>query len=191
MPRPARPWFRFYVEALSDRKLRRLTPAQRWLWVAILGAARMSPKPGALVVADEPLSDDEVADIAGMTVKEVRKAMPLYERAGMLHREDDTWRVTNWDSRQFESDDTTERTRKHRSKERSNGVPGNAPETEAETDTPPLPPAQRGERRRPRIEPARSPQPPPIAELLAARPDPLPVEEGLAHVRALRQVGDV
>lgn len=135
MSRPARPWFRFYVEALADRKLRRLTPAQRWLWVAVLGAARMSPQPGVLQVAGVALTDDELADIAGMAVRDVRRALPLFEGAGMLERHGGMWRVTNWSHRQFESDDVTERTRKHRSRERFNDVPGNAPEAETEAET--------------------------------------------------------
>ncbi|MCL6443142.1 MAG: hypothetical protein K6T83_06760 [Alicyclobacillus sp.] len=35
-------WFRFYTEAISDTKIRRLPPAQRWLWVVMLSLARKS-----------------------------------------------------------------------------------------------------------------------------------------------------
>lgn len=166
MPRPARPWFRFYVEALSDRKLRRLTPAQRWLWVAVLGAARMSPEPGVLLVAEnEPMDEHDLADIAAMPVRDVEKALPLFERAGMLHRDDaGAWVVTNWSGRQYESDNVTARTRKHRSKEHGRNVPTNVPtstvgtdqktETDTDTENPPSSPpsespsatAQRGTR---------------------------------------------
>ena len=47
MPRVARPWFRFYVEAMRDPKMRRLSPAERWLWVAVLAACRESWIPGS------------------------------------------------------------------------------------------------------------------------------------------------
>lgn len=142
MPRAARPWFRFYVETMSDRKLRRLPLDQRWIWCAVLSAARQSPIPGHLMVSErEPLEDDELADIAGAPVKVVRAALPRFEASGMIHRhpESGCWVVTNFAVRQFESDNVTERTRKHRSreqgKERSNGVPGNAPEqSRAETE---------------------------------------------------------
>lgn len=206
MPRPARPWFRFYVEALSDRKLRRLEPAHRWLWVAVLGMARMSPSPGLLLVAEgQPADERDLADVAGMQLKDVRKAMPLFELAGMVQRQDDTWSVTNWAGRQFESDDITERTRKHRSKERFNGVRGNAPETEAETEQPPPTPAERGtehrgqhancrgcgtNRRGAKPDAPTSPQPPPIATVLAGRPAS-DRELNLAAVRELRRVGDL
>lgn len=168
MPRPARPWFRFYVEALSDRKLRRLTPAQRWLWVAILGAARQSPIGGYLLISErESMDAVDLADIAGMPVRDVERALPLFERAGLIERDDDfgAWYVPKWNTRQYESDDTTKRTRKHRSKppdgndegtfqprseERPNsdeGTPvGTPPETEGVTDNPPNPPPSGGHR---------------------------------------------
>lgn len=150
MPRTARPWFRFYVEALHDRKIRRLTPAQRWLWVAVLGCARKSPVPGVLLVAEgQPIEAEDLADVAALPKREVARALPLFEQAGMIGRDEPAgaWRVLNWDERQFETDNTTARTRKHRSQERSNGVGrnvptasvGTPPETETETD-PPTPP---------------------------------------------------
>jgi hypothetical protein len=141
VPRPSRPWFRFYVEALNDPKLRRLDPAERWLWVAILGAARASCEPGVLLVAEnEPYADDELAHFASVPLKVVKSALPKMERLGMLARDDSGWWwVPSWDERQFESDDVTSRTRRHRNGqgtglERSNVVPGNGPETETDTD---------------------------------------------------------
>lgn len=139
MARPSRPWFRFYVEAVTDRKLRRLTPAQRWLWVAILAAARQSPKPGVLLVADDlTMTVEELADHAGMRVRDVKAGLEQMLALGLVAITDGLISVPRWDDRQFESDDVTARTAKHRSRERSQErsppVPGNAPETEAETE---------------------------------------------------------
>lgn len=149
MARPARPWFRLYVEALHDRKLRRLTPSQRWLWVAVLGAARMSCRPGVLLVSErQPMDEHDLADIAAMPVRDVARALPLFAKAGLIERDGtgDAWRVVKWDDRQYESDNVTERTRKLRSKrsvgtplERSNGdgtmFEGTPPDTETDTET--------------------------------------------------------
>jgi hypothetical protein len=150
MPRPVRPWFRFYVEAFADRKIRRLTPAQRWLWVAILGAARESPRPGLLLVTDDiAMTEQELADYAGVPVRDVRTALPLMEKLGMVDQSGDCIMVPNFSARQFESDNVTARTRKHRErseeqdKDVPKNVPGNTPErrrafaseTEAETET--------------------------------------------------------
>lgn len=147
MARPQRPWFRFYTEALHDPKLRRLPANHRWVWVAVLAAARQSCVPGRLMASErQPLDESDMADLAAVPVKDVRKAMAAFEAAGMLNRDEDgAWFVAKWAERQFESDDITERTRRHRSRERSEeplrnvptSFPGTPPETE--TDTEPKP----------------------------------------------------
>lgn len=115
MPRRPLPWFRFYVEALHDPKLRRMTPARRWVWVAVLAAARKSCEPGVLLVSEsEPMDAADLADLAGMPVRDVRLALDQMERSGMIHRNGEAWHVTHWHDRQFESDDVTGRTRRHR-----------------------------------------------------------------------------
>lgn len=139
MPRPQRPWFRFYVEAIHDRKLRRLPPAQRWLWIVVLAMARQSPVPGYLLLTCdgnglEAVDENDLADAAAIKVSEVRAGMAAFRKMGMLTL-DETLKcdaVTKWGERQFESDEVAARTRKHRSKppdettlERSYDVPGN------------------------------------------------------------------
>lgn len=142
MARPARPWFRFYVEAFGDRKMRRLSPSNRWLWVAVLGAARESPEPGVLLVTEDlPMTHQELADYAGMALRDVKKALPQMANLGLIALNDDVISVPKFNSRQFESDNVTARTREHRerSKERDGNVPtnvrGNTPEAETETET--------------------------------------------------------
>lgn len=146
MPRKPMPWFRFYVEAVYDRKLRRQDPAVRWLWVAVLAIARQSPTPGVLVLpsADddgEPLEPADIADIAALDPPTTEKGLAEFERLGMLERDGSAWRVAKWGDRQFESDNVTLRTRKHRSKEQRRNVPrndvGTGPENrEQSTDKP-------------------------------------------------------
>lgn len=156
MARPVRPWFRFYVEAFSDRKLRRLRPEYRWLFAACLGAARQSPEPGVLLVSEgQPMDAHDLADYAGMDVRSVKAGMRELVRSGLIVErssgdlQEIVWGSPTFQRRQFESDDVTKRTRKHRlsradddegtfqpsSRERSGNVGGNAPETETETET--------------------------------------------------------
>lgn len=139
MARPARPWFRFYVEAFPDRKIRRLKPDQRWLWVAMLGAARESPTPGHLLIAPGvPMSRAELAEYADVSPSCVAKALPLMQSLGMLDLEGDDMVIPNFKARQFESDVSTDRVRKHRNKERSmerfGNTDRNAPESETEAE---------------------------------------------------------
>lgn len=140
MPRPIRPWFRFYVEAVHDRKLRRLRPEVRWLFVACLAAARQSPRPGVLLVgANDPMDAADLADYAALPVRTVAAGMAALERVGVVVRDDSTWVVPSWQARQFESDDVTKRTAKHRSQQEGRNVPtsfqGTGPESESETES--------------------------------------------------------
>jgi len=114
---------------VRDRKIRRLTPAQRWIWVAILCAAGESPERGRLVVVHGvPMTAAELADYADVRTQDVNKAVRLMIKLGML--EDQTTAearaeldpsqtpaivVLNWSQRQYESDNVTARTRKLRS----------------------------------------------------------------------------
>ena len=138
MPRPKRPWFRVYVESMRDPKMRRLTPDQRWLWIAVLSAARESCIPGFLMVSDRlAFSWDDLADYAGMKVKAVERGTDTMRDLGMLEFDPNlgAWFVPKWNDRQYESDDVTLRTAKHRSNDARRNVPtssvGTPPETEA------------------------------------------------------------
>jgi hypothetical protein len=143
------PWFRFYVEAVADRKLRRQDPATRWLWVAVLAAARQSPEPGRLLVVEGvPMDEHDLADFAALSVAQVRKGLAALADVDTIERDaEGAWVVLNWSARQFESDDVTARTRRHRSNRDPGNVPrnvptsseGTPPETETETEPPPTP----------------------------------------------------
>jgi len=142
-PRIARPWFRFYTEAMGDQKLRTLKPAHRWLWVGVLAAARQSPEAGVLLVTESmPHRGATLADFVGLTPREVVTGMNELEDRGMVERDElGRWVVPRFRDRQYESDTSTERTRRHRSRERGRNVPtsadgtdfGTAPETETES----------------------------------------------------------
>ena len=115
-PRASRPWFRLYTEAPSDPKLRRLAVENRWLFVCVLGLARMSCRPGTLLIAEKaPARIEDIADYAGMDKKKVESGMAALSDLGLVVWNGiDAWFVPNWDHRQFESDDSTKRGRLHR-----------------------------------------------------------------------------
>jgi hypothetical protein len=151
MPPPKRPWFRFYVEAMRDPKLRMLAPAHRWLFVTVLGCARQSPQPGILLVTDSvPMTAELIADEAALPVRETKKGLKALADLNLIEWDNDAWVVTKWKERQFESDETTNRTRKHRSNNGRRNVPSPndvAPpetETDSEADSPPQTPRRAG-----------------------------------------------
>lgn len=151
MAKKRMPWFRFYVEAPADRKVRRMKPEHRWVWVCVLCAARSSPTPGELWVAPgDPMVVEDLADLAGVSVKVAQAAVDHMVQLGMVEGSE-PWVVPAWGDRQYESDTSTDRVKKHRAKQAGNGdgTPdetlqrrsSNAPETETETDVtnPPTP----------------------------------------------------
>lgn len=105
MARPARPWFRLYVETVFDLKLRRQPADVRWAWVAVLASARQSPRPGWLYVADRiPMTADDLAEVAAVSPEVTERAIAVFDEADMLEEVEGVWHVVNWEKRQFESD---------------------------------------------------------------------------------------
>jgi hypothetical protein len=107
VPRTKKLWFRLYVEAVDDPKLRRLSLAQRWLWICVLAAARASPEPGFLLVTPEdPLTPADLAHTSGMALRSVQSTLTLMDKLGLITYAHDvgTFYVTAWWERQFESD---------------------------------------------------------------------------------------
>lgn len=121
MSRPVRPWFRLYVETFGDTKMRSIPPEQRWLWAAILALGRESPLPGFLLVGAKPVTENQLQDKAAVSRKHVRDGMAYFVDHGMLVMDESlgAYQIARWNDRQFESDDVTARTSKHRAKERS------------------------------------------------------------------------
>lgn len=82
----------------------------------------------------------------------MESGMVEFQKRGMVERDLlGTWWVPKFSERQYESDSSTARTRKHRSPERNGNVPetDQITETETETETPPPlagPPRKRGTR---------------------------------------------
>lgn len=139
MARPSRPWLRLYTELLADRKVRRLDVDHRWLWVVCLVLARMSPKPGELLIADdEPVTIADIADQSGMKPARVEAGMKQLEALGMVASGPGGWSIPAWWERQYESDTSADRVRKHRvvtTKRRYNAVTVTDQNTETDTET--------------------------------------------------------
>jgi hypothetical protein len=140
------PWFRFYVATVRDRKVRRLAPEHRWLWVVILSVARQSPEPGRLIISDgDPWTVDDLADEAALTTQQVNKGIAaMLKMDGFIVDVGGVLEVVNWGKRQYESDLSTARVTQKRTKERqSNGdvtayqrpINGDATSPDTDTDT--------------------------------------------------------
>lgn len=99
-------WFRVYHEAVFDRKLRRLPPWARWLWVTVLTMASMSSRRGYILNATER----DFADTAGfdsvgedaIDTAAVRWALAEFEKTKMIRKVRGGWSVVNFARRQYD-----------------------------------------------------------------------------------------
>ncbi len=105
----ARLWFRFYAEALNDPKVQTLPCEEFKLWVSLLCLS---------CDADGILpSVSEMAWKTRLDYETFLKRFTLLQERGLMEDlGENQYTPHNWDARQFNSDTSTERVRKHRSK---------------------------------------------------------------------------
>lgn len=123
-------WFRAYAAIIDDDKLRLLAFEDRWHFVALC-ALKCS---GLL---DEPLGalrDRKIAVKMGVQVRELEEISRRLKDVGLV---DENLNPEKWDDLQFRSDNSTERVKKYREKQRDSGKKrrGNVSVTAQETDT--------------------------------------------------------
>lgn len=113
-------WFRIYHDLVDDPKVQRLPGETFKFWINLLCLASRSDERGSVNMKAEDIAfalrmdDDVVADMLA----------DLLER-GLVHENEDMLEIHNWHGRQYESDSSTERVRKHREAKQGR----NAPET--------------------------------------------------------------
>jgi len=122
----ALPWFRLYSDLLDNPKIQMLPEHMRYRYVALLcSRCKM-----------EHLTDQIIAFQWRLPPADVQETKSLFIGLGVI---DENWTVLKWDKRQFVSDDSGARVKKHRAnvtpmKRYSNGS-GNTPDTDSEPDT--------------------------------------------------------
>ena len=116
-------WLRIYDELLEDRKLSRVARdtgqsvlAVRGAWVSLLILAHQSPVEGCLCLDSKlPLDIEDVTETFHVTVDETLCLMHAFEKRGMITQDNrNIYHITNWHKRQWKSDSSTIRVRKHR-----------------------------------------------------------------------------
>ena len=115
------PWFRFYVEAVDDEKLRLLAFEDRWHFVALLCC-----KGNGILDADQTdeLMRRKVALKLGLSVRELDEVSRRLSEVGLL--DNDTLQPISWDERQMRSDSSAERVRAFREKKKTQQKQGNS-----------------------------------------------------------------
>lgn len=119
------PWFRMYAEFATDSKVQSMdeTLQRRFIMFLCLQCSGEY----------EQLTDDELAFALRITPAELTNTKDVFKQKRLLG---DNGKIRSWDKRQFKSDSSTERVRKHR-KQQSNGdeTLRNVSVTPSESDT--------------------------------------------------------
>lgn len=143
-------WFRFYTEAISDKKLRRIARDNNesmahviGVWTIVLAMASDSPERGKLLISDDvPATIDDINDAAGCNVTATFQKLLVTGLVTVTGN--NVYEVPAWNNRQFDSDNSTKRVQELRKRrnEAEKGQNetlqqrfGNAPDTDTETDT--------------------------------------------------------
>lgn len=104
-------WFRLYDDVIHDPKLLKLPDNMRWIWVAMLCIA--SKNGGAL-----PPVDDVALSLRVPDAKAAEYITKLV-KAKLLDSKDGVFVPHNWDGRQFKSDTSNDRVKRHRETKRN------------------------------------------------------------------------
>lgn len=105
-------------------------------WSIILAIASKSPVRGCLYLAkDEPYTSDDIADMLEWKEQDTDILLDNLIAMGMMDYDDGVFVVSNWGKRQYESDNSTKRVRKHRNNETLQKRYCNVSVTPPDTDT--------------------------------------------------------
>lgn len=151
------PWFRVYTELLDDRKIAKIARETKHsraeiigVWVSLLALASQSPERGKLLIADGIRFElDDLADVTGLEPAAIDNILGYFQAFGMVEIVDGFYSIMNWDSRQFDSDSSTERVSSYRKRQKNNTQITNTetlqkrysngdvtpPDTDTDTDT--------------------------------------------------------
>jgi hypothetical protein len=102
-------WFRVYNSMVDNEKLRLLAFEDRWHFVAILCLT----SEGLMDQPASDLRDRKIAVKLGLTVRECEE---VKRRLSEVELVDQDFRPFNWDSKQFKSDSSSDRTREYRAR---------------------------------------------------------------------------
>lgn len=108
----SRQWFRMYSEAVDDEKLRLLAFEDRWHFVAILCL-----KAQGTIDSDAPHLERRIALKLGLQLPQLDEVKRRLIEVCLIN---ENWQPLAWDARQYESDVSTERVRRHREKRSRN-----------------------------------------------------------------------
>src|SRR5687768_3126602 len=116
-------WFRLYHDLVDDPKVQKLPGDTFKFWINLLCLASRSPERGLV-----HLNAGDLAFSLRMDDDTVSAMLDDLVKRELLHQAEDTLEIHNWEGRQYDSDSSADRVRKHREqKKRDGNVTGNVP----------------------------------------------------------------
>ncbi len=105
----ANAWFRMYSEFATDPKVQMMNEAMQRRFIMLLCLQCGN------VLATLHATERETAVAFSLRISEedCAETKALFLRKGLI---DEDWSIANWDKRQYSSDSSTERSRRHREK---------------------------------------------------------------------------
>lgn len=124
-------WFRVHNDILDNPKLLMLAPSDRWYFTAILSLKSQ----GVLDKFKRDKLDKVISTQLRLTLAEWEECSRRLQEEDLI---DAKYQPVGWDSRQYKSDNSTERSRKHRARKRAEKVAEEVTPEPAATDETPL-----------------------------------------------------
>jgi hypothetical protein len=125
-------WFRFWVDILDDVKMLQLTDYEYRMWTYILAyACSVDSESGECNI-----NVDSFSLRCRTRVSHLKHALETFQTLGLITLDESGLiKITNWNKRQFKSDNTYERVKKFREVTLKRNVSCNVSETVPDTDT--------------------------------------------------------
>jgi DnaD/phage-associated family protein len=124
------PWFRFYIETINDPKFAYAAEKLGYsrtliigLWTMLLAIASKSPMRGKLLITPLiPYDIDNLAKACDEVDVIVNEIIKVFIDLDMIEYVNNCYEIKNWNSRQYEGDNSAERVRNWRNKKRYSNV---------------------------------------------------------------------
>jgi hypothetical protein len=118
-----KPWFRAWDEMLTDPKMRDLTDAQWGIWLKLLCLANQQSQRGLIIIENSHKhSMSTIASLLNTRSDKLATNLRLFSDKNMveydMQEESGYVLISNWNKRQFASDDVTARVLKHKERKR-------------------------------------------------------------------------
>lgn len=125
----ANAWFRMYSEAVDDDKLKLLSPADRWHFVALLCCKNIG-----IVDEEQPpaMMRRRVAARMSVSLSQLDAIAKRLAEVGII--DPSTLQPTKWEDRQFTSDTSADRMRRLRARNKGHDVTSHKPSRVTESD---------------------------------------------------------